>query len=272
MAFHQIDRMAVEDEGEGRRRRLRARPGRQLQHLHAADAGARAPPRCCAVDLPGSGRSQTCRRPAVDHSVSSRRCRRPVHGSASSAPTSSATRSAPSSASTSRWRRRRWCAACGAVRPADGTTRRRPRTAIRARAREGAQRGPGVRMQEITAALVQAALSADTPPAPAAGRGLRAREPDAARTAASLCPHLRGARRRPAGRGWRPSPARCCWSPATRTVWPRRRRCARWPSACTPPAPARVVVLPRCGHWTPGRTRRRRNARPSCCDFLAAQR
>ena len=48
------------------------------------------------------------------------------------------------------------------------------------------------------------------------------------------------------------------------------QRCARWPRSCTRAKSTRVVVLPRCGHWTP-------IERPEECarelrDFLAAQR
>ena len=47
----------------------------------------------------------------------------------------------------------------------------------------------------------------------------------------------------------------------------RRRRCARWPSACSE---RRVVVLHRCGHWTP--VERTEECARELRDFLAAQR
>ncbi len=48
MALHSIDRMLGRGRGRGRHRALRAWPGRQFQHLHAAVARAGAPPGAAA--------------------------------------------------------------------------------------------------------------------------------------------------------------------------------------------------------------------------------
>ena len=110
MALHLIDRMAVEDEGEGD----------AVVCVHGLGGSANtltplmpalARHRVLRIDLPGSGRSQRAEGPL---SIAALRRRGAVGLRAAGrrrARTSSAIRSAPSSASTWRWRRRSWCAA-----------------------------------------------------------------------------------------------------------------------------------------------------------------
>jgi 3-oxoadipate enol-lactonase len=123
-------------------------------------------------------------------------------------------------------------------------------------------------MQDITSRAAEAACR-PTPAAPAAGRGLRAREPDApgtgeayARQCDALADAQAAARRHPR------SPVLLVTGDEDAVAPPQavRAMAERLHAARS----TRVVVLPRCGHWTPVE-------RPDECqrelrDFLVAQR
>ena len=161
MALHFIERCAVEDEGEGPCGRLRARAGRQLQHLHAADAGAGAPPR--GAHRPARQRPLAPRR--------GRRCRSARYVDAGAVglraaqrdarALSSATRWATSCCSTWRWphpKLVRSLALFGPlIAPPDAA-----RTSDPCARREGAQRGRQPACRRSRMALLNASISADT--------------------------------------------------------------------------------------------------------------
>ena len=267
MTLHLIDRIAVEDEGEGDAVVCVHGLGGSIEHLHAADAGAGAPSRRSASTCPAAAARSAVEGPLTIErfvetllSVCTRLERRRAR-------TGSATRWAPSSASTSR------CAQPKLVRslalfgpliaPPDAARDGDPRAR-----RQGARRRRGRHARDRARRCVQAAISADTrqrsPLAVAFVReSLMRQDPRGLRA------HLRGARRRASRRRSSGSRRRCCSSPATRTA-SRRRSGARDGRQLHAAKSARVVVLPRCGHWTP-------IERPEECarelrDFLASQR
>ena len=266
MTLHVIDRIAVEDEGEGDAVVCVHGLGGSSQHLDAADAGAGAAPRRSASTC-RAARARSASRGRSRSSATSRRCSiglRPAERRR--ARTGSAIRWAPSSASTSRWRSPKLVRSIALfgplIAPPDaGRTaiRRAPPRRARRHGRHARDRARPAQRRDLRRHA----------PALAAGRRLRAREPDAPGRR-RLCAQLRSAGRARRPRRSSASRRRCCWSPATRTASRRRRRCARWPTGCTRARSTRVVVLPRCGHWTP-------IERPDECqrelrDFLADQR
>lgn len=264
MALHRIDRMAVEDEGEGD----------AVVCVHGLGGSSNtftplmpvlARHRVLRVDLPGSGRSQqaegslsitrfveavqaACARLGitrahfVGHSLGTIVCQHLAVA-------------APALV--------RSLALFGPLMaPPDAA-----RTAIRARAAKARSEG-AAGMQEITAALVQAALSADT----------RQRQPLAVA-------FVRESLMRQDGEAY----ARTC--EALAEAQPARVEAITCPvllvtgddDGVAPPQAvramaerlhaarqARVVVLPRCGHWTP--VERAAECQAELRDFLAAQR
>lgn len=264
MALHRIDRMAVEDEGEG--------DAVVCVHGLGGSSNTFTPlmpvltrHRVLRVDLPGSGRSQqaegalsiarfgealqaACARLGitrahfVGHSLGTIVCQHLAVA-------------APALV--------RSLALFGPLMaPPDAA-----RTAIRARAAKARTEGPAG-MQEITAALVQAALSADT----------RQRQPLAVA-------FVRESLMRQDGEAY----ARTC--EALAEAQPARVEAITCPvllvtgddDGVAPPQAvramaerlhaarqARVVVLPRCGHWTP--VERAAECQAELRDFLAAQR
>ena len=135
-----------------RRRRLRARPRRQHQHLHAADAGAGAPPR--DPRRPAGQRPLAARRrAAVDRALRRDAALGLRAAERRRARTGSAIRSAPSSASTSRWRAPKLVRSLALFGPLIAPPEA-ARTAIRARAAKARSEGTAG-MHEIALGAAQ---------------------------------------------------------------------------------------------------------------------
>ena len=267
MAFQLIDRVAVEDEGEGDAVVCVHGLGGSSQHLDAADAGAGAAPR--DPRRPARQRPLAARRGrALDRALSSRRCWRSARGWTST--------------------RAHWlghsmgtivCQHIAAAQPKlvaslalFGPLIAPPdaaRTAMRARAAKARDEG--------AAGMHEIALGAAARPR---SRPTRAQRPPLAvafvreslmrQDGDGLRAQLRGAGRRAGRRRSSASRRRCCSSPATRTASRRRRRCAPWPTSCTAQR-ARASSCCRAAA-TGRRSSGPRNAQRELREFLAAQR
>ena len=265
MTLHVFDRTVVEEEGEGD----------AVVCVHGLGGStntftplmpALARHRVIRVDMPGSARSQRVEGPLIDRAL-----RRDAALGLHPAERDARALDRPFARHHRLPARRGDGAEARAqprpVRPADRAAGSGTDGDPRAR-REGARRGRGRHARDRARPRQRGDLGRHAPALAARGR-LRAREPDAPGRR-RLRAQLRGARRGAARPRSSASRRRCCSSPATRTASRRRSRCARSPRSCTRAKSTRVVVLPRCGHWTP-------IERPEECarelrDFLAAQR